>query len=123
MGRIIQIGIRPEPLCTNILNCFTMISDYTRLWVISHPWNMRKTKESLNPTVHRSQYSSPLISSFRLSLSPTPIGERESTLQLSTALVATSPPWFPRTGTVLPDQAGDRLCPVGHRNIFCFIRQ
>ena len=57
-GRIIQIGIRPEPLCTNILNCFTMISDYIRLWVISHPWNMRKTKESLNPTVHQSQYTS-----------------------------------------------------------------
>ena len=58
MGRIIQIGIRPEPLCTNILNCFTMISDYIRLWVISHPWNMRKTKESLNPTAHLSQYTS-----------------------------------------------------------------
>ena len=35
-----------------------MISDYIRLWVISHPWNMRKTKESLNPTVHQSQYTS-----------------------------------------------------------------
>ena len=58
MGRIIQIGIRPEPLCTNTLNCFTMISDYIRLWVISHPWNMRKTKESLNTTVHQSQYTS-----------------------------------------------------------------
>ena len=57
MSRIIQTGIRPEPLCTNILNCFTMISDYTRLWVISHPWNMRKTKESLNSTVHQSQYT------------------------------------------------------------------
>ena len=58
MGRIIQTGIRPEPLCTNILNCFTMISDYTRLWVISHPWNMRKPKESLNTTVHQIQYTS-----------------------------------------------------------------
>ncbi len=47
MGGIIQIGIRPEPLCTNILNCFTMISDYIRLWVISHPWNMRKPKSRL----------------------------------------------------------------------------
>ena len=47
-----------EPLCTNILNCFTMISDYIRLWVISHPWNMRKPKESLNTTVHQSQYTS-----------------------------------------------------------------
>ena len=35
-----------------------MISDYIRLWVISHPWNMRITKESLNPTVHQSQYTS-----------------------------------------------------------------
>ena len=37
-----------------------MISDYIRLWVISHPWNMRKTKESLNTTVHQSQYTSNL---------------------------------------------------------------
>ena len=35
-----------------------MISDYIRLWVISHLWNMRKTKESLNSTVHQSQYTS-----------------------------------------------------------------
>ena len=60
MGRIIQIGIRSEPLCTTILNCFTMISDYIRLWVISHPWNMRKTKGLLNTTVHQSQYTSTL---------------------------------------------------------------
>ena len=102
MGSIIQIGIRPKPLCTNTLNCFTMISDYIRLWVISHPWNMRKPKESLNPTVHRSQYTSPLISSFPLSLSPTPIGERESTLQSSTALVTTSPVVPPGRHSGLP---------------------
>ena len=30
----------------------------TLVFLISHPWNMRKTKESLNPTVHQSQYTS-----------------------------------------------------------------
>ena len=49
-----------------------MISDYIRLWVISHPWNMRKTKVSLNSTVHQSQYTSipPWLSDYHYNRPP-----------------------------------------------------
>ena len=54
-----------------------------------HPPPQNRRGGSLCPPAET--HNTPLISSFPLSLSPTPIGERESTFQSSTALVTTSP--------------------------------